>query len=137
MASQHNGFFKGATYATEAHYKIQTVAGNSTWFNEFTPGIDGSDKRITDVLLWLFHSLALCCVIADEFAMYMAGKLVSRPYSITIHIAYHRQNFSSDISALLQFERTLAFSLGCLDFSLVPEFSIPGKIIHCYPVWKS
>ena len=41
--------------------------------------------------------------------MYIAGKLVSRPDSITIYVAYHRQNLSSDISALLQFERTLAF----------------------------
>jgi len=31
---------------------------------------------------------------------------------------------------LLQLQSTLAFSLGCLDFLLVPEYSIPGKIIH-------
>jgi len=96
----------------------------------------GSDKLISDVLLRLFHSLALCCEIAGEFAMHIAGKLVSRPDSITIYVAYHRQNLSSDISALLQFKRNLAFPFGCLDFSLVPECSIPGKIIHCYPVWS-
>ena len=109
---------------------MQSVAGNATWFNEFPPCIEGSDKRIADVLLRLFHSLVLCCTIAGVFAMHIAGKLVSLPDSITMYVAYHRQNLSSDISALLQFERTLAFSFGCFDFSLVPEWSIPGKIIH-------
>jgi hypothetical protein len=74
--------------------------------------------------------LALCCAIAGEFAMYLAGKLVSRPDSITMYVTYHRQNLSSDISALLQFKRTLAFPFGCFDFSLVPEWSVPGKILH-------
>jgi len=116
MASHRSEYFTGATDATEAHDKIQTVAGNATWFNEFTPGIEGSDKRFADVLLRLFHSLALCCTIAGEFAMYIAGKLVSSPDSITMYVAYHRQNMSSDISALLQFERTRAFPFGCLIF---------------------
>ena len=75
-----------------------------------------NDKRIAEVLLWLFHSLALCCAIAGEFAMYTACKLISRPDSITIYVAYHHQKFSSDISAMLQLQRTLAFSFGCLDF---------------------
>ena len=112
------------------HDTLQTVAGYATWFNEITPGIEGSDKRVADVLPRLFHSLALCCTIAGEFAMYIAGNLVSRPDSITIYVAYHRQNLSSDISALLQFKRTLAFPFGCFDFSLVPEWSVPGKILH-------
>jgi hypothetical protein len=68
----------------------------------------------------LFNSLALCCAIAAEFAMYIAGNLVSRPDSITIYVDYHRQNLSSDISTLLQFKRTLSFPFVCLDFSLVP-----------------
>ena len=79
MASRRSEYFIGATDATDAHDKIQTVAGNATWFNEFTPGIVGSDKRIADVLLRLFHSLALSCTNAGEFAMYIACKLVSRP----------------------------------------------------------
>jgi hypothetical protein len=62
--------------------------------------------------------------------VYIAGKLVFRPDSITIYIVYNHQKLSSDISALLQLQRTLAFSLGFLDFLLVPECSIPGKIIH-------
>jgi hypothetical protein len=89
MASHCSEYFTGATDATDAHDKIQTVAGNATWFNVFTHGIEGSDKRIADGLLRLFHSLALCCAIAGEFAMYIAGKLVSRPDSITIYVAYH------------------------------------------------
>jgi len=32
---------------------------------------------------------------------------------------------------LLQLQRTISFSLDCLDFLLVPECSIPCKIIHC------
>jgi len=50
MASHHNEYFNGGTYATDAHDKLQTVAGNATWLNEFTPDIEGSDKRIADVL---------------------------------------------------------------------------------------
>jgi len=127
MAFHRSEYFTGANDPTDAHDKIQTVAGNATWFNEFTPGIEGSHKPIADVLLRLFHSLALCCAIAGEFAMYIAGKLVSRPDSMTMYVAYHLQNFSSDISAFLQFERTLAFPFDCFDFSLVPEWSIRGK----------
>jgi hypothetical protein len=55
MASHHTGYFNGTTDATDRHDTLQTVAGNATWFNEFTPGIEGSDKRIADVLLRLFH----------------------------------------------------------------------------------
>jgi len=62
--------------------------------------------------------------------MCVAGKLVSLPDSITIYIAYHRRNLSSNIAALLQLQGTIAISLGCLDYSLVPECSIPSKIIH-------
>jgi len=116
MASHHTGYFNGSTNATDAHDTLQTVARNASWFNESTPGIEGSDKRIPDVLLRLFHSLVLCCVIAIEFAMYIAGKLVSRSDPITIYVAYHHQKLSSDIFALLQLQRTVAFSLVFLDF---------------------
>jgi len=115
MASYHTGYFNGATNATDKHDTLQTVAGTATWFNEITPGIEGSDKRIAEVLVRLFHSLGLCCAIAGDFAMYIAGKLVSRPDSITIYVAYHHQNLSSDITALLQLQPTLAF-LGLFRF---------------------
>jgi len=39
---------------------------------------------INALLLRFFQSLALCCAIARNFAMYVAGKLVSRLHSITI-----------------------------------------------------
>jgi hypothetical protein len=82
----------------------------------FTSGIEGFEKRFADVLLRLFHSLALGCANAGEFAMCIAGKLVSRPDPITIYVAYHHQKLSSDIFALLQLQRTVAFSLVFLDF---------------------
>jgi len=74
MASHRSEYFTGTTATTDPHDEIQTAARNAICFNEFTPGIVGSDKRIADVLLRLFHSLALCCAIAGEFAMYIAGK---------------------------------------------------------------
>jgi len=92
--------------------------------------IEGSEKRIAELLLRLFRTLALCCAIAGEFAMYIASKLVSRPDSITIYITYHPQKCTSDISVLLQIQRTPAFSLDSLDFLLVPKCSISGKIIR-------
>jgi len=60
MASHHTSNFNGSANATDARDTLQTVAGNATWFNEITPGIECSDKRVADVLLQLFHSLALC-----------------------------------------------------------------------------
>jgi len=48
--------------------------------------------------------------------MYIVDKILSRLDSITIYVAYHHQNLSSDISALLHLQRTLGFALGCLDF---------------------
>ena len=59
IASNHNEYYNGATDATDSHDKLQTVAGNATWFNEFTPGIEDSDKRIAEVVIRLFHSSAL------------------------------------------------------------------------------
>ena len=64
MASHHTGYFNGSANATDAHDTFQIVAANATLLNEFTPGIEGSDKRIADVLLRLFHSLVLYCAIA-------------------------------------------------------------------------
>jgi len=57
---------------------MQTEAGNITWLNEFSSSINGSEERIAEALLSLFHRLGLCCTIAVEFAMYISGKLVSR-----------------------------------------------------------
>jgi len=57
----------------------------------FSPSIEGSEKRIAEALLRVFHMLALCCAIAGEFAVYPAGKLVTRPDSISIYIGCHPQ----------------------------------------------
>ena len=89
MTSLNKEYFSGSTGFTDAHDEIQAAAGNATWFNEFSPSIEGSEKRIAEALLWVFHTLTLCCAIAGECAMYLAGKLVSRPDSITIYIACH------------------------------------------------
>jgi hypothetical protein len=40
MAFHRNDYFNGANDATDAHDKLQTVAGNATFFNEFTPVIE-------------------------------------------------------------------------------------------------
>ena len=84
MGSHHTGYFNGSANTADAHDTLQTVAGNATWYKLFTAGIECSDKHIADVLLRLFHSFALRWAIAGEFPIYIAGKLVSRPDSITI-----------------------------------------------------
>ena len=61
--------------------------------------------------------------------MYLGGKLASHPDLVTVYIAFHRQMCSSDISILLQLQRTLSFSLNSLDFWNVSDFSVPGKLI--------
>jgi len=131
MASLNKDYFSGSTGFTGAHDEIQAAAVNTTWLNEFSPRIEGSEKRIAGAWPRVFHTLALCCAIAGEFAVYLAGKLVSRPDSITIYIACHPQKWSSDISVLLQIQRTRIFSLDSLLFFLfIPECSIPAKILN-------
>jgi len=91
MASQNSQYFDGSTCFTDAHDNKQTEAGNITWLNEISTSIKGSEERIAEALLWLFHTLGFCCTIAFEFAMYVIGKLVSRPDSISMYIACHFQ----------------------------------------------
>jgi len=129
MASQNRQYFDGSTSITDAH-NIHTEGGNIMWPNECSTNVEGSEKRIVEALLWLFHTLGLCCAIAGEFAMYISGKLVCRPGSISIYIACHPQNWSSDISVLLKIHRTSAFSLDSLDILFFPECSIPSKMLH-------
>jgi len=87
-------------------------------------------KNIAEALLWFFNKLGLCCTIAGDFAMYIRGKLVSRPVSISVYIACNPQKWSLDISVLLQMQHTPAFCLDNLDFLFIPECSIPGKMLH-------
>lgn len=130
MAAQNEGTFDGETSFVDAHDLLQTKAGNATWLNEFSPVIEGPKKHIAEVLLWMLHTLDLCCVIAGEYAMYLAGKLEAHPNLITIYIAHCPQKLSSDISVLLQLKHTTAFSFGTLDFIYNQEFSAPGKNIY-------
>ena len=44
-------------------------------------------ELIAQVLLWGFNLLGLCSTIAGDFAMYISGKLISRPDVITIYVA--------------------------------------------------
>jgi len=132
MSSKNKQYFDGSICFTDAHDNVQIKAGNAVWFNEFRPCIEGSKERIAEALLWGFNLLRLCFTIAGEFAMYISGKLVSRPDVITIYIACHRQKWSADISVLLQRQRTPALSLNSLDFLFVPECSLPGKILQYY-----
>jgi len=78
--------FEGSTCFTDSHGTIQGIAGNVTWFNEFVPS---GEDRIAEVMLWLCHSMGLCCTIVDEYAMYRAGKLASHPDSLALYIASH------------------------------------------------
>jgi len=70
---------------------------------------------------------------AGDYAMYIGGKLVSHPDVITMYVAYDRESCSPDVSTLLQFEKTSAFSLGSLEFENWSTLTLPGKII-CYVI---
>ena len=94
--------FDGATDLTDTHDAVEAQAGTATWVPIFSSVIEGSWKYIAEVLLWLLPSLGLCCGIVDEFAAYMAGKIVSQPELLCIYIAYNTQMDSPDIDILLQ-----------------------------------
>jgi len=64
--------FEGSTSFTDNNFTIQGLAGNVKWFNEYEPR---GEDRIAKVMLWLCHSMGLCCTIVGEYAMYRAGKL--------------------------------------------------------------
>jgi hypothetical protein len=130
MALLAGMFFDGATTLTDAHDNLQTRAGNATWVNEFRPIVEAPKRHIAVVLLWLFHQLSLCCIIVGDFAMYIGGKLASRPNLVTIYIAYHPQRLFPEISVLLQVQSTPAFSFGSLDFLFMPVFSTPGDNVY-------
>jgi len=121
MGYQSRQNFDGCTSFTDAHDNTKIQPGNYTWLHEFSPRVEGSKERIAEAFLWAFHLLGLYCTITGEFAMYISGKLVSRPDEFTIYIACHPQKWSSDISDLLQKQRAPAFSLNSLDFLFVTE----------------
>ena len=71
MSAQNGGCFDGASTLVDAHEDLQILGGNATWFNQFSPVIEGPPKRIAEALLWLFYNLELCCTIVGDFAMYI------------------------------------------------------------------
>jgi len=75
MAPQAGKCFDGLTTLTDAHDSVQTLAGNATWVNQFSPVVKGPEKYVAEVLLWLFYRLGLCCGIVGRFAMYIGGKV--------------------------------------------------------------
>jgi len=100
--------FGGSTSLTDAHDTIQDLAGNATWLCEYVPM---GEDRIAVVLLWLCHSVGLCCSIVCEYAMYKVGKLESHPNSIDLYVA-SPQTRSSEIDVLLQEQPSANFAWG-------------------------
>ena len=90
--------FEGTTSFTDSQDTVRGILGNATWFNEYEPR--GEDP-IAEVMLWLCHSMGLCCTIVGECAMYRAGKLASRTKSVALYIA-RPQTWSPEIAVLLQ-----------------------------------
>jgi len=100
--------FGDSTSFTDAHDTFQGLAGNATWLNEYVPV---GEDRIAEVMLWLCNSVGLCCTIVGEYAMYRAGKLASRPNSLTLYIV-SPQTRSSEIDVLLQEQPLPNFAWG-------------------------
>ena len=129
MTTAMNGKFNGSTSFTDTHDAMQAKAGSATWLTEYLPVIEGPERKIVEVLLWMFTAMGLCCTIAGDYAMYIGGKLASHPDVITMYVAYDRQSCSPDVSAVLQFEKTSTFSLGGLVFENWSTLILPGKTI--------
>ena len=75
--------FGGSTSFTDRHETIQDLLGNDTWCNQYKPR---GEDCIAEVVLWLCHTMRLCCTVVGEYAMYRAGKLASRPKSMALYI---------------------------------------------------
>ena len=77
----NGGCFDGATSLLDIHDDIQVFRDNGAWFNQFSPVIEGRQKRIAEALLHLRHVR----VIVGDFAMYIGGILADHHGIITIH----------------------------------------------------
>ena len=119
-------YFGGSTSFTDAHDTVQGLACNATWLNEYVPV---GENRIAEVMLWLCHSMGLCYTIVGEYAMYRAGKLASRPDSLTLYIA-SPQTWSSEIAVLLQDQPSPTYALGGVGFELYPLWTVPGRAVR-------
>jgi hypothetical protein len=89
-----------------------------------------SEKILAEALLCMLHCLSICGTIMGQYAMYIAGVLPFHPGVITIYIPHHQQNRSTDISIVMQFQRTLAFSFESLDFLLLTDYTTPEDIYY-------
>ena len=54
MSAQNGDWFDGASTLVDGHDDLQVLRGNATWFNQFSPVIEGLQKRNAEALLWLF-----------------------------------------------------------------------------------
>jgi len=71
--------------------------------------------------------MGLCCYIVGDYDMYREGNLASRPDSLSLYIARPLTWFS-EIAELLQEQTTPTFALGGVEFELVPQWSVPGRV---------
>jgi hypothetical protein len=122
--------FSGDTMLTDSHDDVQKIAVTGIWFSDFEPKFARQKKThsrgisLYDALfgyMW-YHCMSLfhvCC-----------GVLPFHPAVITVYIPRHQQNRSPDISIVLQFRRTLAFSFGSLDFLLLNDYTTPEDIYY-------
>jgi len=99
--------FEDSTSFSDSHDTIQGIAGNGMWFNEYVPS---GEDCFAEVMLWLCHSMGLCCIIVGEYAMYRAGKLASRHDSLAFYIA-SPQMWSSELVVLLQAKPSPTFAM--------------------------
>jgi hypothetical protein len=60
MSTRNGGCFDGSTSLLEIHDDIQVFGDNGTWFIQFSPVIEGRQKRIAEAILWLFYTLGMC-----------------------------------------------------------------------------
>jgi len=70
-----------------------------------------------------------CCTIVGVYAMYRAGKLASRPHSLALYFA-RPQTWSYEIADLLQEQPSPTFALGGVEFELVPQWSVTGRVVN-------
>jgi len=117
--------FGGSTSFTDSHETTEVLLGNDTWFNQYEPR---GEDRIAEVVLWLCHTMGLCCTVVGQYAMYRAGKLATRPKSMALYIA-RPQTWSPEFNMLMQETGTLQFELGGVEFVSVTSWAMPGRSV--------
>jgi len=115
--------FGSSTSFNDSHETVQDLLGNETWFNQFEPR---GEDRIAEVMLWLCHTMGICCTVVGEYAIYRAGKLASRPKSMALYIA-RLQTWSPEFDLLMQENETPQFVMGGVEFVSVTSWEMPGR----------